>query len=73
MVSTREIIFACFWFSIEKFLKYLDFDQILGQTSVPHIACINKDEFGNFWVDSNSCGIALKLLIKVRMRQAASA
>ena len=29
-------------------------------------------QFCDFWDDSKSCGIALKLLIKVRMRQTAS-
>ena len=48
MVSTREIIFAWFWLRVDLFLKYLDFERILGQTSVPHSACIDKDEFGDF-------------------------
>ena len=52
--------------------KYLRFDRFAGQTSVPHNASLDKEDFGDFWVVSNSCGNALKLLISVRMRQRAS-
>ena len=61
-----------FVLTTKHFPKYPGFDRFAGQTSSPPNACIDKDEFNDFWCVSNSCGIALTLRIKVRMRQAAS-